>query len=173
MFARVRVDFATSLLGGTNDFMRPNLEWRGYRDIRGGRLGALLTRFAWIRPWEEMGGIPVNERFFAGGDGSVRGYPRNSLGPVDIAGTPTGGNALIELQGEIRFRGIGNWQLVVFVDAGQVYEELSTIDLSKLAVGAGPGIRYLTRIGAIRIDVAYPINNDGSWQFYFGIGQEF
>jgi len=173
MFARVRVDFATSLLGGTNDFMRPNLEWRGYRDIRGGRLGALLTRFAWIRPWEEMGGIPVNERFFAGGDGSVRGYPRNSLGPVDIAGTPTGGNALVELQGEIRFRGIGNWQLVVFVDAGQVYEELSTIDLSKLAVGAGPGIRYLTRIGAIRIDVAYPINNDGSWQFYFGIGQEF
>ncbi len=171
--ARVQVDVASTALGGTNDFIRPNLLWRGYRDVRRGVIGALSARYGWITSWEESGFVPVNERFLAGGEGSVRGYPRNSLGPTDNEGKPVGGKAVIELRGEVRFRRLGSWQLVLFVDAGMVWHDISAIDLSELAVGAGPGIRYGTPIGSLRFDAAKPINNDGDWQFYFGIGQAF
>jgi outer membrane protein assembly complex protein YaeT len=171
--ARAQVDVASTALGGTNDFIRTNLNWRGYRDVRRGTIGALSARYGWITSWEESGFVPVNERFLAGGEGSVRGYPRNSLGPTDDEGKAVGGNAVIELRGEIRFRRVSNWQLVLFVDTGMVWHDVSAIDISELAVGAGVGVRYGTPIGSIRFDAAQPVNNEGDWQFYFGIGQAF
>ena len=122
---------------------------------------------------QESGFVPVNERFLSGGEGSVRGYPRNSLGPTDDEGNPVGGKAVIEVRGEARLRRVGKWQLVLFADTGMVWHDVSAIDLSQLAVGAGAGIRYGTPIGSLRFDAAYPVSNGGDWQFYFGIGQAF
>jgi translocation and assembly module TamA len=121
------------------------------------------------------GAVPPDWRFYAGGGGSVRGYPFQSIGPRTTSDTPAGGDGLLETGLELRQRFGANWGAVAFVDAGAV----SASDIpgsSSLSVGVGVGIRYFTPIGPVRADIATPLNhNDGDSlvQVYIGIGQAF
>lgn len=172
-FGHGQVDFASSRLGGTNDFVRVEFDLRGYKAISRYRIASVQLRVGWMKPQGDSGEIPVNERFLTGGEGSVRGFPRNSLGPTDTEGTPTGGRALLVGRAEFRFPLVKAFRAAVFVDAGQIYEEFGSIRPSRLAVGAGVGVRYETRIGVLRVDVATPVSESGDPQYYFGIGQAF
>jgi outer membrane protein insertion porin family len=172
MLARVETRFASSKLGGTNDFSLYEILWRGFKDIRRGRVVALSARVGWIKP-QGKGGVPVNERYFAGGEGSVRGFPRNSLSPVDEEGEPSGGRALVELRAEVRFPVYRRFGAAAFVDAGQAFEDFGAITRSGLAVGAGGGLRFRTDFGVLRLDVATPVSEGGSVQYYIGVGQAF
>jgi outer membrane protein insertion porin family len=172
-YAHSQVDFASSRLGGTNDFVRVQLDLRGYKAVRRYRIASVQLRIGWMKPQRGSEDIPVNERFLTGGEGSVRGFPRNSLGPTDEEGKTIGGRALLVGRAEFRFPLVGAFRAALFVDAGQVYEELGRIRPSRLAVGGGVGVRYETRIGVIRVDVARPISESGDPQYYFGIGQAF
>ena len=117
--------------------------------------------------------VPPDWRFYAGGGGSVRGYPFQSIGPTGAGGRPTGGTALVEGSLELRQRLRGNWGLAAFVDAGAVSDDGPP---DALSVGVGAGVRYFTPIGPIRVDVAAPLDRrpgDASAQLYIGIGQAF
>jgi len=173
MLARVEVDFASSHLGGTNDFARYELEWRGYKKLTRGRVGALAFRLGWVKPQGDGADVPVNERYFAGGEGSVRGFDRNSLSPLDESGEPKGGRALVEARAEARFPVWKRLRAAVFVDAGQAFDDFTATKLTGLAVGAGTGLRYETRVGVIRFDAAIPISEKGSPKYYLGVGQAF
>jgi outer membrane protein insertion porin family len=172
MLARVETRFASQALGGTNDFSRHELIWRGFKDIRHGRTLALSARLGWIKPQGE-GGVPINERYFAGGEGSVRGYERNSLSPVDQDGDALGGRALVELRAEVRFPVYKRLGAAAFVDAGQAFEDFRAITRAGLAVGAGGGLRFRTDFGVLRLDVATPVSESDSVQYYVGVGQAF
>jgi outer membrane protein insertion porin family len=172
-FAHGQVDFASSRLGGTNDFVRVEFDLRGYKAVRRHRIASVQLRVGWMKPQGDSEEIPVNERFLTGGEGSVRGFARNSLGPTDSEGTPTGGRALLVGRAEFRFPIVKAFRAALFLDAGQVYEELGRIRPAQLAVGAGAGVRYETRIGVLRIDVATPVSESGQPHYYFGIGQAF
>ncbi len=120
------------------------------------------------------GNIAPTRRFYAGGGGSVRGYDFQQVGPKDPEGVPTGGNSLTEVSVEARFR-FGDWGVVPFVDAGQVFTG-TVPDFSGMSFGAGIGVRYYTSFGPVRVDVATPINpgpNDPKVAFYVSIGQAF
>lgn len=172
MLARIETRFASKRLGGTNDFSLYEILWRGFKEIRHGRTAALSARLGWIKPQGE-GGVPVNERYFAGGEGSVRGFPRNTLAPLDDSGEPLGGRALVELRAEVRFPILGRLGAAAFVDAGQAFEDFGAITRSGLAVGAGGGLRFRSDFGVIRLDVATPVSESGSVQYYIGVGQAF
>jgi len=172
MLARVESRFASSKLGGTNDFSLHEILWRGFKDIRRGRTVALSARVGWIKP-QGKGGVPVNERYFAGGEGSVRGFPRNSLSPLGEDGEPSGGRALVELRAEVRFPVYRRLGAAAFVDAGQAFEDFGAITRAGLAVGAGGGLRFRTDFGVLRLDVATPVSESGSVQYYVGVGQAF
>lgn len=120
------------------------------------------------------GDIAPTRRFYAGGGGSVRGYNYQQVGPKDPEGVPTGGNSITEASIEARIR-FGDWGVVPFVDAGQVFS--STVpNFSAMSFGAGIGVRYYTSFGPVRFDVATPINpgpNDPKIAFYVSIGQAF
>jgi len=119
--------------------------------------------------------VPPDWRFYAGGGGSVRGYPFQSIGPSTPSGTPTGGNGLLEGSLELRQRLTANWAMAGFVDAGAVSED-SIPEVAELAVGVGLGVRYSTPAGPVRVDVAVPLDRrdgDASAQLYIGIGQSF
>ncbi|MGM0560321.1 MAG: autotransporter assembly complex protein TamA [Pseudomonadota bacterium] len=123
-----------------------------------------------------QGDVPANQRFYAGGGGSVRGYPYQAIGPLDEDDDPEGGRALFEMSLEARFRVTDSIGVVPFIDAGQVYEtSWPTID--NLRWAAGLGLRYYTGIGPLRLDVAVPLNRrpevDDPFQFYVSIGQSF
>ncbi|MBX3562570.1 MAG: BamA/TamA family outer membrane protein [Sphingomonas sp.] len=119
--------------------------------------------------------IAPSRRFYAGGGGSVRGYGFQRIGPRDpVFDDPIGGRSLAEFALEARVR-FGNFGIVPFVDGGNI----STASLPKfdnLRFGAGIGVRYHTRFGPIRLDVATPINpvaGDPRIAVYVSLGQAF
>jgi outer membrane protein assembly factor BamA/autotransporter translocation and assembly factor TamB len=118
--------------------------------------------------------ISLNLRFKAGGSHSVRGYRQDVLGP-DFFGIPLGNNQLVVLNEEVRFP-IWRWfKGVVFVDAGNTFPRLSDVRLDQLKVGTGGGLRLATPVGLFRVDLGYPVNDDGNHTalWYFSIGQAF
>ncbi len=126
--------------------------------------------------------LAPSRRYYAGGGGSVRGFGFQELGPrtpeVDDEGNnlnrPIGGRSLNEFAIEARYR-FGNFGIVPFLDAGQVYES-SLPKGSDLRFGAGIGGRFYTNFGPLRVDVATPIARrpgESKIALYISIGQAF
>ena len=119
--------------------------------------------------------LPVDERFFAGGGASVRGFGFQELGPRDEEGNPLGGRSLFETSAELRGKLTKRIGFATFVDAGSV-SDATVPEFNDLQIGAGAGLRYDTPAGPIRIDIAVPVNPtefDRDFQIYFSIGQAF
>ena len=126
-------------------------------------------------------GSPISETapdrlFFAGGGGSVRGYAYRNIGVEVPGGQIVGGRSLIEGSAELRARVTESIGVVGFVDAGYVGADSFPEFDEAVRVGAGAGVRYLTGLGPIRLDVAVPLDprpGDPDVAFYVGIGQAF
>jgi len=105
--------------------------------------------------------LPISERFFAGGDTTVRGFVLDRLGgpeTVDQEGFPKGGNATLILNGELRIPLTRNFGLVGFLDAGNVYALVSNVRLSELRSAVGFGVRYRSPLGPLRIDLGFKLD---------------
>jgi len=119
--------------------------------------------------------IPPDQRFYAGGGGTVRGFRFQSVGPQFADGNPVGGTSVDVGSLELRQRFGANYGAVAFVDAGQVGSGGVPFE-GNLQVGAGVGARYYTGFGPIRLDVAVPVTKlagGDSFEVYIGIGQAF
>jgi translocation and assembly module TamA len=120
--------------------------------------------------------IPADERMYAGGGGSIRGYPFQSVGPLE-AGEPVGGRSLLELSTELRWKLTDRFGLVTFLDGGSAFAGTYLDTGEDLYWGAGVGMRYLTPIGPLRLDIGVPLNRrpevDDSFQVYVSLGQAF
>ena len=119
--------------------------------------------------------LPEPERFFAGGDTTVRGFALDTLGrPETIRdGYPIGGNAEtifnFELRGPVRLgiQGVG------FIDTGNVFARASDVDLAALRTAVGFGLRYKSPVWPIRFDLGFKINPEpgerpSAWFIAFG-----
>jgi len=129
-----------------------------------------------IQPYGGTDTVPFNVRLFAGGPGSVRGFALNRLGPLDAKKNPVGGNSLIEGSVELRFPIVGDLGGAVFVDFGNVFRPALTYQLADLRYAVGPGIRYNTPIGPVRLDVGFLVDRRSGENFgrvEFSIGQAF
>lgn len=119
--------------------------------------------------------IPVDDRFYSGGGGSVRGYAYQFIGPRSDDNVPLGGKSVVEASLEARYAWRGNIGLVAFVDAGSVSsDEFSNFNDTQY--GAGIGVRYNTPAGPVRLDIAAPLNPtefDDPVQIYISFGQAF
>lgn len=120
--------------------------------------------------------VPPTRRLYAGGGGSVRGYAKDVVGPLDARNDPVGGLSAVEAGIELRRRLWGDFGGVLFLDAGAVSTELWPDLAEGVRVAAGIGFRYYSPVGPIRADIAFPLNprdSDDPLQFYFSIGQAF
>ena len=120
--------------------------------------------------------LPPDMLFFAGGGGSVRGYAYRNIGVPTPSGNVIGGRSLIEGSVEARVKVTDSIGVVGFVDAGYVGADSIPAFDEDLRVGVGAGLRYLTGLGPIRLDVAVPLDRrtgDPSVGVYVGIGQAF
>jgi outer membrane protein insertion porin family len=105
--------------------------------------------------------LPASERFFAGGDTTVRGFALDRLGDastISDTGFPKGGNGVVVLNAELRVAVTRRVQGVGFLDAGNVVARASDIDLFKLRTAAGFGIRVGTPVGPIRLDLGFKLD---------------
>ena len=120
--------------------------------------------------------LPPDQRFYAGGTSTIRGYGYQLVGPMfPNTDNPTGGTAITTGGLEFRQRLYSNWGFVAFVDAGQVSASLKPLP-DDIRVGAGAGVRYYTPIGPIRFDLAVPVDRragEDSFEVYIGLGQAF
>jgi translocation and assembly module TamA len=121
--------------------------------------------------------LPADKRFYAGGGDSIRGFGYQVAGPLGDDGKATGGKSIFTGGVEMRWRVTPEIGIVPFFDFGSVYEE-STPDFgADLFGGAGLGLRYLSPIGPLRLDVATPVigqrDSDDIVQIYISIGQAF
>ena len=125
----------------------------------------------------ELGDIPANWRFYAGGGGSVRGYAYNSLGPTGPFGLAViGGRSLFQASAELRVRVTDTIGIVPFFDAGNAFATSFPNFSAPLATAVGVGVRYYTAIGPIRADIAFPLDRHvgtGPVALYISIGQAF
>ncbi len=123
-------------------------------------------------------GVPISDRFFAGGGGSVRGYEYQSIGPTFPDTSPIGGLSLFETSFEVRRRiGTTPFGVVGFVDAGAVGRTLKP-DFGDLSPAVGVGVRYALPFAPVRLDVASPLRDPPNrslppLQVYISVGQSF
>lgn len=117
---------------------------------------------------DEVQELPVSERFFTGGDQSVRGYQWNSLGATNRDGDIVGGKNLLvgSIEYDISVR--DSWNVAAFFDAGNSFADFGDIDLKR---GVGLGVRWLSPIGAVRLDVARGLD-DGNYRFHITMGPD-
>jgi outer membrane protein insertion porin family len=174
--------------GSERSFARALLRNATYYSLGKNWVLARQTQFGVIVPFSPPAGIgaeesvPLPERFYAGGEDSLRAFPYNEAGPRDTGaplvpggpaseptGFPLGGNALFINNTELRFPFIGqNIQGVFFHDMGNVYSSLGDIsfryhqrnadDFNYMVQDVGFGIRYKTPVGPLSVDLAYGLN---------------
>ncbi|WP_379920927.1 autotransporter assembly complex family protein [Erythrobacter sp. R86502] len=180
-----------SLQDGFTPYVRARIDASAYYSVTDSIVIAGRARLGTIQGIERFDLAP-SRRFYAGGGGSVRGFGFQELGPkIELANLdfdpdnpdegesptffrPIGGRSLNEVAAEVRYR-FGNFGVVGFVDAGQVYEG-TTPDFSNLRYGAGIGGRYYTNFGPLRFDVAIPLDRqpgESNIAVYVSIGQAF
>ena len=190
---------AARAIGGEVGFMKAYLQGFTFRRLPGPRNIILATRAALgladgfereVQPVDDAGNplpgpptvvddLPASERFFAGGDTTIRGFSLDKVGaPNTIAanGFPTGGNAVILLNGELRVPVWGDFGAVVFVDGGNVFRRATEIDLGELRGSAGFGVRYRSPFGSIRLDLGFKMDRRAGERptaIHFSLGQAF
>ena len=143
---------------------------------------SLRTREGYVTEYGGSDYVPLQDRFYAGGSTTVRGYRTRDIGPKVrqfwILGDwfAVGGNYRWVTNIELRHRLTETLRLYTFVDSGGVWED--SIELGDMRYSAGLGLGIdVPRLGPVRFDYAYPINPDStqssSGRFHFMTGFRF
>lgn len=114
-------------------------------------------------------GIPPSLRFFAGGDQSVRGYDYQSLSPTNSDGDRVGGRYSVSGSAEYQYSIAERWRIATFIDQGNAFNSL---DFPTLKTGVGFGVRWVSPVGPLRLDLAHPLDGEGGVRLHFSMGPE-
>jgi len=172
----LKVEQAGAIWGGEYRFFKITGEAKKYYEIGWDTVFAARLKLGLGDAIGAKDRFPIFERFYAGGDNSVRGYGRRRLGPLSRSDDPLGGLSLLEGSVELRrpiWRDLGG---AVFVDFGQVALQTFDAHIFNLNFSSGFGLSYKTPVGPVRLDVGFPFQKppkDRSWQIYFSIGTFF
>lgn len=130
----------------------------------------LLTRVDIGATWiDDTIELPASLRYFAGGDQSIRGFKYQALGPLNENGEVVGGKQLIVGSVEYDFQFRDSWRAAIFVDSGNAFDDQGSFEFQH---GAGVGIRWLSPIGQIRVDLAHPFDADESFRLHITMGPD-
>jgi outer membrane protein insertion porin family len=183
--ATVHLEQAGRWLKGDFDFAELTLEARYFQTVAGRAVIAVRARGGSIDGIGiEQFSVPFFKRYFLGGATNLRGWGRFEVSPLSLAGLPIGGQSVLNFSTEVRVPLAGKLSGVLFVDAGNVWRQPWDFNLNDLHYDAGPGLRYDTPIGPIRIDVGFQLDRiegllvNGKEQarpfrIHFSIGQAF
>jgi outer membrane protein assembly factor BamA len=194
---------AARALGGQVGFMKTYVQAFGFRQMPRTERVVFATRAAvgladgferFVDPTDADGNpipgppvsiedLPQSERFFAGGDSTIRGFSLDTVGTpetISANGYPTGGNAVLLLNGELRFPVWKEFGGVLFVDGGNVFRRVTEFDVTELRGSVGFGVRYRSPFGPIRVDLGFKLDRrmrrgelEPRTALHFSLGQAF
>ncbi len=162
-------------LGGTRRYFKYILFGEYFHRLPLHLIGHVKSQIGYARGW---GGkdVPINRRFFLGGIEDLRGFETGKVSPMDEQGNYIGGNREFYATAEVIFPILSALNLygVVFYDTGNAW--LNRFDFSDLRNDAGAGIRWLSPLGPVRIEVGKnlnPRNDEKSTVFQLSVGALF
>jgi outer membrane protein assembly complex protein YaeT len=182
--ASIHIEQAGKWLGGDYSYLEATAEGRYYQNLGDVAVLAVQARAGSIRGDDQLRDVPFFKRYFLGGSGNLRGWGRFEVAPLSGFGLPIGGASFLNTSVELRAPVWRNLSGVVFVDAGNVWSEPWEFNTNDLRYDVGPGLRYNTPIGPIRVDLGYQLNpisglrlrgepQTRRYRFHFSIGQAF
>jgi outer membrane protein insertion porin family len=161
-------------LGGQSKFIKAESRLRWYLPFyESPRLGTLVfapgVTFGYGLGYGGSSELPLFERYFPGGINSVRGFAVRSLGPREdvfdsrgrlVRRDVVGGSQQLVFNNEVIFPIVESLGLkgVLFFDAGNAFRATQGIAFNDMRMAVGPGIRWLSPIGPLRIEVGFPLN---------------
>lgn len=170
-------EFAGGVSGGINSFIRTIFRYRWFTSLfKGGVLGSGFE-FGYLHAPTGLSTISLNERFYAGGPNSLRGFGYQLISPLDNLGNPIGGAVkFIWNLGEWRFPIYKYLAGGLFVDTGNVWESVSDVSINSIRFSPGLGVRVNSPFGLARLDLAWnpaPRKTEKSLQLWFSMGYSF
>lgn len=176
VLAGLSFKIASAALFSETDFLKASFYVNKYQSLHKRVVLAASLRGGAAKGFVDTRELPIVERFFLGGRTTVRGYEQDTLGPKGSDGTPTGGNAFVMGNLELRTnigRDIG---FVAFVDAGNVWRKIEQAEISDIKYTSGIGLRYNTPVGPFRIDYGHELNRErgeSKGEVHFSLGHAF
>ncbi|WP_231364955.1 autotransporter assembly complex family protein [Thioalkalivibrio sp. ALgr3] len=161
------VQGAAEELLSTTSFAQVRGNARYIRGLGPGR--ALLRADVGFTEVDSVRELPSSLRFYAGGDGSIRGYGYQKLGPKNEDGDIIGGRHRLVGSAEYEIPVVGDWSAAIFVDAGNAFDDFSDFDT---VYGAGVGVRWRSPVGPIRLDIAHGPDSDDDFRIHFSMGPD-
>ncbi len=136
-----------------------------------GAAGRLISRAELGVSWlAKLAELPASQRFFTGGDRSVRGYRYASLGPADENGRVLGGKHLLTGSIEYEFPFARKFAVATFFDAGNAFDSFNDFTLRQ---SAGIGLHWFLPVGTLRLDLASAfLEPDRPWRIHLSIGPD-
>lgn len=175
--ARAALQWGDMVLGSELDFLRARYSQSHFFGWGEETVIGVSLRTGAIVPTHDTVEIPLQERFFNGGESTVRSFRQDELGPLDMGGVPLGGEAFTTLNLELRRRLVGNLSAAAFGDLGNVvvdYTDYFEFDDFRSAIGVG--LRYFLPIGPLRLDAAWnphPEGDEEGFLIHFSVGMPF
>ena len=182
----LHMEVAGKVLPGSFNYYAFSADGRHYLPLGSGVVLANRLQLGTIEEaGDDPGNVPFAKKYFLGGATSVRGWGRYEVSPISGSGLPIGGNSLFSFSSEIRTVLTGKVGGVLFLDGGNVWTDGWGMRLGDLHYAVGPGLRYQTPVGPIRLDVGYQLNpiegllvsqageQPRRWRVHFSIGQAF
>lgn len=173
--AAIHLEEASRYLGGEVDYQRLLLDasyhtsWGRNRWVHAGLTHGVITTFG----ADDDRNLPVNVRYFPGGDGSIRGYSRGEASPRAPNGEFIGAKTYLQLNLELEQALTNKFSVVVFADALGIAARLEDYPFAERLYSVGLGVRYHTLIGPIRLEYGHnlnprPLDPDGTVQLSIG-----
>lgn len=170
-----------AFLGGTHHFVQLETSYSRYHRLFGHVVGAarVVTGITRVLPQDTSGVVPINHRFYLGGNSSVRGYQNQQLGPLSLEEgniVPLGGNFEVYGNFEIRFPIVWIIGGEFFMDWGNLWTDPKFANIGDIKLATGFGITFATPIGPARIDFGKPLNDSSygtGWNIHVAISHAF
>lgn len=181
----LHVEQAGKWLQGSWNYYEITTEARYYLSIADRAVVAFKARAGSIDGLgNQDANVPFHKRYFLGGATNLRGWGRFEVAPLTGEGLPIGGATRFDFSTEVRVPIWGRLGSVIFLDGGNVWESPWDFNLNDLRYDAGPGLRYNTPIGPIRVDLGFQLNRIAGlkvngeeetrrYRFHFSIGHAF